>query len=220
MPLPKHAELFFGLQLTKEQKHYADAIFDKNIVFVNARAGSGKTTVAVGCAKLIYEASRRTKPLLYLFSPVEERTMGYRKGGQKAKEEDYLLPLKDALVEIGENPTQAIVDDEAPNKYGTAWVIAKSHTFLRGSTVKNCTVIIAEAQNFTKRELKKVLTRLADSCTVIVEGHDKQCDLPEPSDSGFVPYIDWFKGEPYVAVCTLTKNFRGKISQRADEMPI
>lgn len=220
MPLPNYAELFFGLKLTEEQRVYADAIFDKNIVFVNARAGSGKTTVAVGCAKLIYEASRRNKPLLYLFSPVEERTMGYRKGSQKTKEEDYLQPLKDALTEIGENPVQAIHDDEVPNKFGSAWITAKSHTFLRGSTIKNCTVIIAEAQNFTKRELKKVLTRLADSCTVIVEGHDEQCDLPEPSKSGFVPYLEWFSGETYVAVCTLTKNFRGRISQKADEMPL
>ena len=225
MPLPAYAELFYGLNLTEEQRAYADAIFDKQLVFVNARSGSGKTTIAVGCAKILHEEAKRKgnpngRPLVYIFSPVEEKKMGYRPGNQQEKELEYLQPLKDALLEIGENPEQVIFSPEAmQNKRNldNVWVYAKSHVFARGTNIKDSTVIIAEAQNFTRGELKKVLTRIHDSCTVIVEGHDGQCDLPDPKKSGFVPYMEWFKNEPYVAICKLTKNFRGRLAQKADE---
>lgn len=49
-------------------------------------------------------------------------------------------------------------------------------------------------------------------------GHDGQCDLDKPSKSGFVPYLRHFKNEPYCHVCSLTKNFRGFISTKADEL--
>src|SRR5699024_5554340 len=99
-----------------------------------------------------------------------------------------------------------------------AWIEAKSHTFLRGSNIKNSTLIIDESQNLTRGELKKVLSRVHDSTTVIVIGHDGQNDLKNPSKSGFVPYLEHFKDEPYAKVCVLTKNFRGDVAKHADEL--
>ena len=216
MPLPREAELFYGLgeRFTDEQVVYVDSIFDNQVTIVNAPAGSGKTTLAVGAAKII------GKPLVYIFSPVEEGKMGFRPGTQEEKEAEYLQPLKDALLEINEDPAQAIQDINNPElmKSGKAWVRAMSHIFARGTNIKDCTVIIAESQNFTKGELKKVLTRIHDSCTVIIEGHTGQNDLPNPSKSGFQPYIDHLGQYDWVQVCTLTKNFRGRLSRVADEL--
>ena len=146
--------------------------------------------------------------------------MGFRPGTQQEKEAEYQQPLIDALLEIGENPSKAIYD--ASNlealKRGDAWVHPKSHIFARGTNIKDSTVIIAESQNFTKGELKKILTRIHDSCTVIIEGHTGQNDLPNPIKSGFQPYIDHLSNESWVHVCELTVNFRGRLSTKADAL--
>lgn len=228
MGLPKDNMLFgYAEKLTDEQKVYVDSIFDNKLTIVNAKSGTGKTTLAVACAKILSEPQSdkerkegRKRFLYYIYSPVEEGAMGYRPGNTKEKGEDYLQPLKDALLEIGENPDRAIFDPSDPNglKLDSHWVIAIPHVFARGMNIKDATVIIAESQNFTRGELKKVLTRIHDSCTVIMEGHDGQCDLKDKSKSGFVPYINHFRDESYAKVCVLHTNFRGVLAQRADEL--
>lgn len=215
MPLDKNNMLFgFEPKLTNEQRDYVDSIFDYQVTMVNARAGSGKTTLAVACAKLL------NKPLYYIFAPVEEKKMGYRPGTQKEKEAEYYQPLIDALLEIGEVPDRVIYsEDNIGNvKNGNVWVYPKSHIFARGTNIKDAVVIIAEAQNFTRGELKKVLTRIHDSCTVIIEGHTGQNDLPDPKKSGFLPYIEHLSRYEWVNVVELTENFRGRLSRAADEL--
>lgn len=215
MGLPKDNMLFgFAPKLTDEQRVYVDSIFDNQLTMVNARSGTGKTTLAVACAKII------GKPLVYIFAPVEEGVMGFRPGTQSEKEREYLQPLKDALLEIGENPTQVIYDDDNIDvmRAGHVWVYPKSHIFARGTNIKDSVVIIAEAQNFTKGELRKVLTRLHDDCTIIVEGHTGQCDLDDPKTSGFAPYIAHFADKPYAKACALNWNFRGRLANDADEL--
>jgi phosphate starvation-inducible protein PhoH len=212
MPLPKSAELFYNIKLTNEQKEYADAIFDKNVVFVNARSGSGKTTVAVGCAKIT------GKTLHYVFPTVEEGALGFSRGSVQEKEAKYITPLLDALEAIGESPSKAIYneDDMQQLKQGTAWVKAYSHNYMRGSNIKDSVIIIDESQNLTKKELKRILTRIHDSCTVIVIGDSNQCDLKNPKDSGFMAYLDHYSITDFTSVCELTINFRGKISSHAE----
>lgn len=211
--LPESAELFYGLELTEEQRSYVDSIFDNQLTIVNARSGTGKTTLAVGASLIL------GKPLIYTFSPVEEGSIGHTPGTVEEKERKYIQPLLDALHEIGEDPRFALKSENNPDMINEkAWVDAKSHTFLRGSNIKNSVVIIDESQNLTRGELKKILTRCHDSSKVIMIGHDKQCDLKNPSKSGFVPYMEHFRNEPYAKVCKLTKNFRGELANHADRL--
>lgn len=210
MPLPRSAELFFNINLTEEQKEYADSIFDNILTICNAKAGTGKTTVAVGAAKIL------NQPLYYIFSCAEEKTIGFTTGDKEEKESKYLTPLLDALDKIGEVPEKVMFSKKEFRPH--AWVHATSHTFLRGANLENATVIIDESQNFTRAELRKTLTRIHDSCTVILIGHDKQCDLPNPKHSGFVPYINLFKDKDYAKVVELTKNFRGRLARDADQI--
>lgn len=214
MPLPKDNLLFgFAPKLTNEQRHYVDSIFDNRLTIVNARSGSGKTTLAVACAKII------GNPLIYTFSPVEEGSLGFTPGTVEEKEAKYIQPLLDALSEIREDSRLALYREANPDfMNASAWVTAKSHTFVRGTNIKDSTVIIDEAQNLTRGELKKLLTRIHDSCTVIVIGHDKQIDLKKPESSGFVPYLEHFRDEPYANVCELNVNFRGELAQHADNL--
>jgi len=207
--------LFFGLKskLSKEQEIYLDAIENNQITFCNARSGSGKTTLAVGMAKLL------DKGLVYIFATPQEKTLGFRKGNTQEKESDYLTPLYDALVEIGEIPEKVIISENNIDniKNGSAWVKATSATFLRGTNLKNTTIILDESQNHSIADLKKILTRIHDSCTVIVIGHSGQIDI-KPSASGFTKYLEHFRTEPYCAVVELTINFRGKLATRADSL--
>lgn len=212
-------ELFFGLDLTDEQETMIDLIFNKKVVFVDAVAGTGKTTIAVGCARLLKDL--HGLDCTYVFSPVQEGKLGFRPGTTSDKEADYRQPLIDALIAINENPIQAIYNDDLEtNKFAnmSAWVKCMSHTFMRGTNLQGEVVIIDEAQNFTESELRKVLTRVDDNCHVIVIGNQKQCDLKDPSQSGFHVYMNHFEEEDYVGICELTHNFRGRIAQKADEL--
>ena len=94
-----------------------------------------------------------------------------------------------------------------------------THTFLRGCNFEESVIIIDESQNFFGDELKKVLTRIHDSCKVIVIGHSGQIDLYTNSNhSGFVAFLNHYKDDPRCTVCKLTKNYRGWISSWADEL--
>ncbi|MGZ9868131.1 PhoH family protein [Priestia endophytica] len=214
MPLPKD-NMFFGLKLTNEQQEYADSIFDNQITFVNAKAGTGKTTIAVACASIMQ------RELVYIFSPVEEKALGFTPGTVEAKELKYTVPLRDALLKINEDPSRVIESEENIEnmKNGNTWVKAMSHVFARGINIDgNKLVIIDEAQNFTKGELKKVLTRIHNSVKVVVIGHELQCDLPDPKKSGFIPYLKHFENQDYAKTCELSINFRGELANHADQL--
>lgn len=204
---------FYGLRknMTDEQIAYVDSIFKNRLTITDSKAGTGKTTLAVAAAHFMQ------RPALYLFNPVEEGKLGFRPGTQQEKENDYLQPLRDALIAINENPMRAIGNNLIAMKNG-AWVEAKSHIFARGTNIIDKTVIIDEAQNFTVPDLKKVLTRIHDNCKVIVIGHTGQIDLEKPETSGFSHLINHFKDKDYASFHVLTKNFRGQLAQDADEM--
>lgn len=193
-----------------------DSIERYRMTIVNARSGTGKTTVAVGAAKLL------GKPLLYTFNPCEEDKLGFTPGEVEEKEAKYLIPLKDALKVIREDFDTAVFRE----KYGDSksffnqksWIEAKSHIFARGTNHSNKTIIIDEAQNWTRHDLKKMLSRIHDDCKVIVIGHIGQIDLPDPSLSGFERVIEHFGSKHYCNVVELTKNFRGELSLDADDL--
>lgn len=214
MPLPKD-NLFFGFadKLTEEQKVYVDSIFDNQVTIVNAIAGSGKTTLAVACARLL------EMDLVYIHATVEEGRLGFMPGTEFNKISKYHQPLKDALCEINENPSNAIFseDNVSSAKSGKSWVYPMSDAFLRGANLKgNKLILIDEAQNFTYHQLRKILTRISDNCKVVICGHVEQCDLPDPSQSGFLPYLNYLKNKSYVNTCSLSKNFRGRLASDAD----
>lgn len=211
---------FYGLQLDDLQKTFRDAIWDKDklIVFCNAKAGTGKTLIATATADLLYQCGR-CKGIVYIASPTQEQKQGFLKGTLEEKSEPYFEPFYQALDKIGVNRNTAFYDGAVNEKYQTAYIRCMTHTFLRGTNFEDKVVIIDEAQNYYFDELKKVLTRLHDSSKVIVIGHDGQNDLIDhPERSGFVPYMRWFGGDERTAVCHLEKNYRGWISQHADDL--
>lgn len=210
---------FYGLTLDEEQKHFRDAIWndEKLIVFCNARAGTGKTTIAAGVSNLLVEYGKY-KGIVYIASPTQEQKQGYLAGSIEEKSEPYFEPFYQALKKIRLNMNTVLTSDIMNLKNGTGYVTCMTHTFLRGTNFEEMIVILDEAQNFTVPELQKVLTRIHDNCKVIVIGHSGQIDITQKNKSGFIRYLEHYNGHPYTEVCQLTKNYRGWISNTADDI--
>ena len=216
--LPKN--MFYGMVLDDEQVAFVEAIKDpeKTIVFCDSRAGTGKTTLAMGAAKILVQDKRNDLDgIVYIVSPYGEQKQGYLPGSITEKSEVYYEPAYQAMIEVGMNPNVDVCSESmTARKKGEAYVKLLTHTYLRGTNLQNKVVILDESQNYTVPELKKVLTRCHDSCKVIVIGHTGQIDIR--GDSGFLKYRVHFKGHEKCAVCKLTTNHRGWLSTYADEL--
>ena len=221
MELPKNA--FYKKTLDEEQQVFFDAIKNDQytIVFCNAAAGTGKTTIAMGAANILVQDRRnKLEEIVYIVSPYGEQKQGYLPGDITAKSEVYYEPAYQALAEVDMNPYNDVTNRSLSEKRKPNDGIVKpmTHTYMRGTNLQNKVVIIDEAQNFTVDDLKKVLTRIHDSCKVIVIGHTGQIDIK--GNSGFAKYLKWFEGHPPCAVCSLTKNYRGWLSTYADRLEV
>ena len=218
----KLGELFYGLDLDEEQKQFRDAIWnpDVDIVFCNSVAGTGKSTVAIGTANLLVKYGRYKK-IVYMVSPVQEERIGYRPGETEKKLAPYFAPLYDLAPTFDINPyTDINVCSDDPLEETTGYIDCVSNIFLRGRNIKADTVLILdEAQNCYKDELRTILTRIPDGAKVIVIGHTGQCDLyHHPENSGFAPYIRHFQDKDRCVICELKNNHRGWVSQWADKL--
>lgn len=213
-------EGFYGFELDEHQLKFANAIWDTNIdiVWVNARAGSGKTLIATGVANLLVKYGFFDS-IVYIMSPYGERKQGWLPGSITEKSSVYFEAFYQALVKCGGNPyTDIKTTSLADQKNGTGYITCITDTYLRGSTLDNAVIIIDEAQNYTVSQLKTVLTRVGSNAKVVVIGHELQCDLDEPSRSGFKDYINHFGGQERTAFCDLVNNYRSWISRHADEL--
>lgn len=211
---------FYGLVLDEEQKAFRDAIWspDVDIVFCNAKAGTGKTTVATGAAKMLVDYGKYSQ-IIYIMSPCGDRKQGWLPGTITEKSSVYFEAFYQACLTCGINPhTDFNTESMVNQKNGTGYITCITDTYLRGSTLDNAVVIIDESQNYTLSQLKTTLTRVKDNSKVVVIGHDQQCDLENPNTSGFLKYLEHFKGRQRSVVCSLTTNHRGWISQWADEL--
>lgn len=211
---------FYGYCLDEEQLDFANAIWnqEKDIIFCNACAGTGKTTIAVGVANLLVQYGFYDN-IIYIMAPYGERTQGYLPGTITEKSSVYFEPFYQALINCDINPNTAInTESIVSQKNGTGFITCITDTYLRGTNLNNAVVIIDEAQNFTTPQLKKTLTRVGEHTKVIVTGHDLQCDIANPASSGFVKYIHHFEGKDRATVCHLSINHRGWISQHADSL--
>jgi predicted ribonuclease YlaK len=212
--------MFYNMILDEEQIAFVDAIKDpeKSIVFCDAPAGTGKTTLAMGMAQiLVLDKRNELDGIVYIVSPYGEQKQGYLPGSITEKSEVYYEPAYQAMIEVGMNPHVDVYNESmVSRKKGEAYVKMLTHTYLRGTNLQNKVVILDESQNYTVAELKKVLTRCHDTCKVIVIGHTGQIDIR--GGSGFSRYLDHFDGHEKCAVCKLTTNHRGWLSTYADQL--
>lgn len=210
---------FFGIRLDKEQQKLRDTIWsdDYDIVFVDAAAGSGKTTVAVGTSVLLHHY-QKYKDIVYVMHSVGD-ALGFLPGDLTQKSCVWFEGLYQALIACDEFPDKAIRNTSLTSeKTGTGYINAVTDAYLRGSNLEGV-VIIDEAQNFPEPALRKVLTRACENTKVIVIGHQLQCDLRNSKQSGFARCMAHFKAKnnPRFAFCELHTCHRSLVAQVADE---
>lgn len=217
MAKKKHNELFFGIQCNEDQEKLRNAILgdDYNVILCDATAGSGKTLIAVACARLLCSGDGYDSAV-YIFPTSSEAVLGYRPGDTKMKESDYLEPLYDALLKIKEYPSQAISSDIS-EKNGTAWIDARSATFMRGINLQKKVVIIDECQNLTVPIIKRIISRCHDDCKVICLGCRHQVDIPV-NQSGFKQLLDHMENFDTAIRCELNTGYRGKLAMHIDKL--
>lgn len=217
---------FYGLSLNQGQTIFRDSIWDPNIdiVFCNARAGSGKTLVAVATAMLMVEYHRLNSIVYMSAAGVHEYKQGLLPGTLEQKSLVFQTPLRQALLKIGYDPDRVITSDLCPlaQKEGTACINAQTDSYIRGINIgdqdNKVMLIVDEAQNYTRPALRSVLTRVGDGSKAIIIGQDKQCDLKYPQDSGFIPALNLFASEPWCRICQLTETYRSRIAAKGDEL--
>jgi len=218
---------FFGLLVDDpQQQEFRDAIWDPqyDIVFCNARAGTGKTLMAVATAVLMVQYGLYEEVIYVTAAGVQQYKLGYLPGSMEQKISPMLAPLYQAVMRINLNPERTIKTETnmLGQKDGSAFITAMSDSYIRGINIgdpeRKVIYILEESQNFGKEELKTAITRVNEGSKTIVIGHDKQCDLKYKQDSGFVPFLEHFRKKEWCKVCELTKNYRGRVSKWADEL--
>lgn len=217
---------FFGIQVDEQQKIFRDSIWnpDVDIVFCNAKAGSGKTLIAVATAMLMKEYDLIDEIYYMSAAGTFEQSQGLLPGTLEEKSFVYQVPLRQALIRIGYDPDSVICSENnlMAMKNGTACVTALTDSYIRGMSIGDkdtrAFLILDETQNYKKQALRTALTRVGGKSKVVVIGEDRQCDLKYPQDSGFVPAIHLFQDKEWCRVCELTHNYRGRISATADDL--
>ena len=226
IPITLNDHIFYGFNLDNDQRHFINTVWDpeKIAIICNAKAGTGKTTLSLGVANLLYQYGLYDR-ITYIISPTQEQRQGFLPGDQASKTEPYMQPLVDALLTLGINPQTAIISENNIQalKNGSAYIEFKADTYLRGINLENRIVIIDEAQNFYFDDLKKTLTRIHDNCKIIIIGHTEQCDIyKKPERTGFGPYLKAFNScnDDRLEVCQLTINHRGWFSNICDNVEL
>jgi len=164
---------------TNGQRALAAAIDSNTLTFAIGPAGTGKTFLAIVMA--VRALKNRTVSRIVLTRPAVDagEKLGFLPGDFKEKVDPYLRPLYDALQELLENG--------ATEKYlerGTIEVAPLA--FMRGRTLSDAFVILDEAQNATREQLKMFLTRIGAGSKMVVNGDDTQIDLPRGVRSGIL----------------------------------
>ncbi len=164
---------------TENQKYYIEAIRNHDIVFGIGPAGTGKTYLAVAMAvsALVNEQVRS----IILTRPAVEagEKLGFLPGDVAQKVNPYLRPLHDALNDmLGPEKSSDLIEREV--------IEIAPLAFMRGRTLSNAFIILDEAQNTTREQMKMFLTRIGFDSMAVITGDITQVDLPNKHHSGLL----------------------------------
>ncbi len=162
---------------TVGQKHYVDAIKKNSVTFGIGPAGTGKTYLAVCLAVQAFKQKQVDKIILTRPAVEAGEKLGFLPGDLQTKVDPYLRPLYDALQELLGLETYARLMER-----GTIEIAPLA--YMRGRTLSNAFIILDEAQNSTREQMKMFLTRLGDGSKMVVTGDVTQIDLPDGKKSG------------------------------------
>jgi phosphate starvation-inducible PhoH-like protein len=181
------------------QKHYIDAIRNNDIVFGIGPAGTGKTYLAVAMAVSAL-AAEQVRTIILTRPAVEAgEKLGFLPGDMARKVDPYLRPLTDALNEmLGTERTQELME--------RGIIEVAPLAFMRGRTLNNAFIILDEAQNTTREQMKMFLTRIGFDSRAVVTGDVTQVDLPGGNPSGLIEAKRILKNIQGITFSTFSRN--------------
>jgi phosphate starvation-inducible PhoH-like protein len=183
---------------TPGQARYVKAIRNHDLTFAIGPAGSGKTYLAVALAVEALKQQRMRKIVLVRPAVEAGESLGYLPGDLQAKINPYLRPLLDALHEM--------MDHELIKRYMELDVIEVIPlAYMRGRTLNEAFIILDEAQNASRSQMKMFLTRMGTSSKIVVSGDITQVDLPRSVESGLVDAITRLQDIEGIAVIQLSQ---------------
>ena len=182
---------------TVGQQTYMKAILKNTVTIGVGPAGTGKTYLAVAAAVAAFR--ERTVNRIILTRPAVEagERLGFLPGDLQNKVDPYLRPLYDALYDM--------LGAETFQKYQERGSIEVAPlAYMRGRTLDDSFIILDEAQNTTREQMKMFLTRLGFGSKIVITGDVTQIDLPDDKVSGLKDAIRVLGGVKDIAICRLT----------------
>ncbi|HHT30513.1 MULTISPECIES: PhoH family protein [Petrimonas] len=200
------------LARTANQKKLVDAFGTNDLVFAIGPAGSGKTYTAIALAVRALKTKQVRKIILSRPAVEAGEKLGFLPGDMKEKIDPYLQPLYDALEDM---IPPLKLKEYIENKIIQIAPLA----FMRGRTLNDAIIILDEAQNTTKQQIKMFLTRLGLNGKMIVTGDVTQIDLPTSQQSGLTHSMNLLKGIKGISTVEFNKKdiVRHKLVQRIVE---
>ena len=162
---------------TSNQKKLCEEIFKSDLVFGIGPAGTGKTFLSIACAVQLYEEKKIERIILTRPAVEAGESLGFLPGDLVQKIDPYLKPLYDSLYYF--------LSFDKVNKLIEKNIIEiVPLAYMRGRTLENAFIILDEAQNSTKAQMKMFLTRIGKGSKVVITGDPTQTDLPSNIESG------------------------------------
>ena len=182
---------------TLGQKRYVDAIKENTITLGIGPAGTGKTYLAVAAAVAAFRAGQVNRIILTRPAVEAGERLGFLPGDLQSKVDPYLRPLYDALFDM--------LGAETYNKYLERGNIEVAPlAYMRGRTLDDSFIILDEAQNTSREQMKMFLTRMGFGSKIVITGDVTQIDLPKDTVSGLKEAMRVLSGVEYIAICKLS----------------
>ena len=183
---------------TLGQKRYVDAIKKNTITLGIGPAGTGKTYLAVAAAVAAFRDKQVNRIILTRPAVEAGERLGFLPGDLQSKVDPYLRPLYDALFDM--------LGAETYNKYLERGSIEVAPlAYMRGRTLDDSFIILDEAQNTSREQMKMFLTRLGFGTKIVITGDITQIDLPRDTVSGLKEAMRVLDGVEDIAICRLNE---------------
>ena len=180
------------------QKEYVNAIMKQTVTIGVGPAGTGKTYLAVAAAVAAFRDKQVNRIILTRPAVEAGERLGFLPGDLQSKVDPYLRPLYDALFDM--------LGAETYQKYLERGNIEVAPlAYMRGRTLDDSFIILDEAQNTSREQMKMFLTRMGFGSKVVITGDVTQIDLPADKVSGLKEAMKVLRDVEGVAVCKLTK---------------
>ena len=201
----------FYAKMDSAQHELFDSVQNNIFTFVQSKAGTGKTTVVMA-AMIDLLAKGAVDKIIYVVKPSQRNfANGYLPGTLEDKTQALYYAVYDALEVLG------FSSYDIHNLRAQEQLMLITDNNLRGINLSNVAVFADEGENYDMETLKLLFTRCHDDVHCVLGGDEKQVDNRHWDTHAFVEYGDYLCAFPWAKKCVLTKNYRGRFSNAAED---